>query len=352
MERYKAIGLMSGTSLDGVDAAACEFWLDNGKWNFLIHAAHTFPYLDEWHLRLSALHQADALTFARTNAEYGHFLGKLTRDFMHNTGFTPLLIASHGHTVFHQPSEGFTCQAGAGSAIAAETGLPVVSDFRSLDVALGGQGAPLVPIGDRLLFGEYDACLNLGGFANISMEHENQRIAFDICPVNFVLNQLANLLGMPYDRNGDQARKGNNDHGLLQNLNDLEYYTLPFPKSLGREWVETNIIPLLSGCPANTPSLLRTFTEHIAIQVNHALIGRRPQKVLVTGGGANNLFLLEQIIKSGPHRWIKPDDDITDFKEALIFAFLGILRFKGEINVLHTSTGSRMDHCGGSINII
>jgi anhydro-N-acetylmuramic acid kinase len=241
---------------------------------------------------------------------------------------------------------------GAGSAIAAESGLPVVSDFRSLDVALGGQGAPLVPIGDRLLFGDYDACLNLGGFANISMEYENQRIAFDICPVNFVLNLLANLLGMPYDRNGDQARKGDIDHDLLQNLNDLEYYTLPFPKSLGREWVEINIVPLLSGCPADIPSLLRTFTEHIAIQVNHVLIGQKPQKVLVTGGGANNLFLLEQIIRSGPHRWIIPDDDLMDFKEALIFAFLGILRWIGQVNVLKSGTGSRTDHCGGSIYII
>ena len=352
MERYKAIGLMSGTSLDGVDAAACEFWLDNGKWNFLIHAAQTSPYPDEWRLRLSALHQADAQTFARTNAEYGHLLGKLARDFMNRTGFKPLLIASHGHTIFHQPSGGFTCQVGAGSAIAAESGLPVVSDFRSLDVALGGQGAPLVPIGDRLLFGDYDACLNLGGFANISMESENQRIAFDICPANFVLNLLANLLGMPYDMNGELARMGKIDLALLQNLNDLEYYTLPFPKSLGREWAEINILPLLSGCPADTPSLLRTFTEHIAIQVNHALIGQKPQKVLVTGGGANNLFLLEQIIRSGPHRWIKPDDDLTNFKEALIFAFLGILRWIGQVNVLKSGTGSRMDHCGGSIYII
>lgn len=340
---------MSGTSLDGLDIAACEFVLADSKWSFKILSSHTYPYSPEWKNKLSCLPSADALTFSYVNVEYGHLLGRLTRTFLENTGFQPDLIASHGHTIFHQPDHGLTVQIGSGSAIAAETGFPVICDFRSADVALGGQGAPLVPIGDRLLFSEFDACLNLGGFANISMELDGDRIAFDICPVNIVLNRLAARLGIDFDKDGETARSGNVDLDLLVRLDRLEYYNQKWPKSLGREWLEHEFLPLIDNYSGPVKNLIRTICEHIALQVNHSLFNDCPSKVLVTGGGAHHVFLMERIRQSGNHQWIIPLKDWTDFKEALVFAFLGVLRWRGEPNVLHSVTGSRIDHAGGAI---
>lgn len=349
MQKYAAIGLMSGTSLDGVDIAACEFVLDEGKWSFEILFSHTFPYSVEWKNKLSSLPATDALSFSYLNVEYGHFLGRLTRTFIENTGFHPDLIASHGHTVFHQPNRGLTVQVGSGSAIAAETGVPVVCDFRSADVAMGGQGAPLVPVGDRLLFSDYDACLNLGGFANISMEHKGERIAFDICPVNIVLNRLAARLGLEYDKDGEIARSGIIDPRLLDELNSLGYYGQKYPKSLGREWLELEFLPIIDNYTGPLNNLLRTVCEHIRQQVNNSLTCDIPFKVLVTGGGANNIFLVECLRQSGDHQWTLPPGLWIDFKEALVFAFLGVLRWRGEPNVLHTVTGGKADHAGGAI---
>jgi anhydro-N-acetylmuramic acid kinase len=349
MLSYKVIGLMSGTSLDGLDVAACEFYQDGNKWNFKIHAARTFAYSPEWTSKLSQLHLKDALTFARTDAEYGHLLGTHARTFLHDIGFKADLIASHGHTIFHQPETGLTYQIGSGSAIAAETGLPVVCDFRSLDVALGGQGAPLVPLGDRMLFGDYDACLNLGGFANISMESRGERIAFDICPVNIVLNRLASRLGHSYDPDGRIASEGTVDQALLDKLNRLDYYTAPFPKSLGREWVESYVMPLLSGKDDDVQLHLRTFCEHVALQINHTIESQQPMSVLVTGGGARNKFLLERLKELGSHQWVIPDEILLDFKEALVFAFLGLLRSQKATNILRSVTGSKADHTGGAL---
>jgi anhydro-N-acetylmuramic acid kinase len=348
MISYKVIGLMSGTSLDGLDVAACEFYQEGTRWKYKIHAARTFTYSPDWTRKLSQLHLTDALTLAKTDSEYGHLLGTLARTFQHDYGFEAQLIASHGHTIFHQPDSGLTFQIGSGSAIAAETGLPVVCDFRSLDVALGGQGAPLVPLGDRLLFADYDACLNLGGFANISMENGGDRIAFDICPVNIVLNRLASRLGLSYDPDGRTAREGTIDPALLYKLNQLDYFNAPHPKSLGREWVEFHVVPLLSGEEDNVRNLLRTYCEHIALQINHSVENQEPLSILVTGGGARNQFLLERIMVLGNHRWVIPDEILLDFKEAMVFAFLGLLRSLGEPNILRSVTGGRADHCGGA----
>ena len=340
---------MSGTSLDGLDIAACEFIFDDGNWSYRILDCQTFPYTTEWTEKITGLPQSDALAFSVVNMEYGHLLGKLTRSFMANTGFHPDLIASHGHTVFHQPEKRLTVQIGSGSALAAETGIPVVCDFRSADLALGGQGAPLVPIGDRLLFPEFDACLNLGGFANISMEKQGQRIAFDICPVNIILNKLASGLGSPYDANGELARTGTAIRGLLEKLNNLGYYQKLPPKSLGREWLEKIYIPVILEYNEPAQNILRTVCEHIAFQVNRSLNAETPCKTLVTGGGAHNIFLVDLIRTEGFHKWITPDKKLADFKEALIFAFLGVLRWKNEINVLRSVTGSRVDHTAGAL---
>lgn len=199
-EKYNVIGLMSGTSLDGLDIAFCSFEFPEKKWQYHIVQAETVPYPEAWNSRLENLENSSAFEFVKTDIEYGHLLGKLTRDFIQKHQLHPDFIASHGHTIFHQPTLNLTAQIGRVSAIAAETRLTVVGDFRSLDVALGGQGAPLVPIGDRLLFSDYNYCLNLGGFANISFEQDENRLAFDICPANIVLNKLAGKTGKSFDR--------------------------------------------------------------------------------------------------------------------------------------------------------
>ena len=349
MDKYHAIGLMSGTSLDGIDVAACEFIHADGKWTFKIISNHTYPYSPEWKSKLAGLASADALTLSYANVEYGHMLGRMTRAFIENAGFQPDLIASHGHTIFHQPSKGLTLQIGSGSAIAAETGFPVVSDFRSADVALGGQGAPLVPVGDRLLFAEFDACLNLGGFANVSMELEGDRIAFDICPVNIVLNRIASRLGMEYDKDGETARSGKVDSGLLNRLNNLDYYKQKWPKSLGREWLEQEFLPLTDHYDGPEADLLRTVCEHVAVQVRQSLHLQKGSSVLVTGGGAHHLFLMERISDKSYYHWILPQNEWIDFKEAMVFAFLGVLRWRGESNILSSVTGCRINHSAGAI---
>jgi anhydro-N-acetylmuramic acid kinase len=349
MEKYHVIGIMSGTSLDGVDLAFCSFNLDKGIWEFEIPFAETFPYPDEWRNKLIKAPEINGLLLSLLSTEYGHFLGKLVKDFILKYGLTPDFIASHGHTVFHQPCKKMTLQIGSGAAIAGETALPVVCDFRSTDVALGGQGAPLVPIGDRLLFGTYHYCLNLGGFANISCETGPKRIAHDVCAVNTILNYFAQKPGRPFDKDGQLARKGTPQPGLLTKLNDLEFYKQPPPKSLGREWLNSTVFPLLETANLTANDLLRTYTEHVAIQIAQILDQDPLHQVLVTGGGACNLFLLERIKALTRNPVIIPGPAIIHYKEALIFALLGVLRMRGETNCLASVTGASRDSSGGAI---
>jgi anhydro-N-acetylmuramic acid kinase len=346
---YKVVGLMSGTSLDGVDIAYCTFRKKEGKWIYKLEATETISYPQEWKSRLSNLENQNALEFVKTDTEYGHYLGKITKTFLEDHNLKPDFIASHGHTIFHQPAKNFTFQIGKGSAIAAETGVPVICDFRSTDVGFGGQGAPLVPIGDRLLFDKYDYCLNLGGFANISYEQLGNRIAFDICPVNIVLNYLASFLQKEYDENGEIARTGVVDISLLAALNKLEFYKCPPPKSLGKEWVLSQVRPILQQFNISIEDLLRTFSEHIAVQVANIIRAKRQSSILVTGGGAFNLFLVERIGENSKQTLILPDSLTINYKEALIFAFLGVLRWRAEINCLKSTTGARKDNIGGAI---
>jgi anhydro-N-acetylmuramic acid kinase len=291
----------------------------------------------------------DTPGFWKAHIDYGHYIGELARGFIDHSGIKPQLISSHGHTIFHQPGSGFTMQAGDGAAIAAATKLPVVSDFRSADVAMQGQGAPLVPLGDSLLFQQYKACLNLGGFSNVSMDADHIRIAFDICPANIVLNRLANKMGKEYDTEGIMARQGEVDITLLNEINSLAYYSEQPPKSLGREWLESEFLPLVFSKDLSVHDLLRTCIEHIGYQVGASLDRLPAGKVLITGGGAHNTFLVDTIRKYCRHDLILPDKITVDFKEALVFAFLGALRWSGEINILSSVTGCKSDHSGGSI---
>jgi anhydro-N-acetylmuramic acid kinase len=346
---YHVIGLMSGTSLDGVDLASCVFTLRNDRWSYQIEETETIPYPEEWLSLLPSLMQADAYTFAKANSNLGYYLGKLIKDFILSHHIEADFVASHGHTVFHQPGIGLTSQIGSGATMAATCELPVVCDFRSTDVALGGQGAPLVPVGDALLFSDFEFCLNLGGFSNISYDAEGKRIAYDVCPVNTILNQLARRVGLNFDRDGLIARSGNVDLSLLEKLNALTYYDLQPPKSLGFEWNNECIWPLIDATALSVPDLLRTVVEHIAFQLSHAMTDFEPGKILVTGGGAKNVFLTERFAAHSKHDLIIPSDTIIDYKEALIFAFLGLLRVRGEVNCLSSVTGASRDSVGGAI---
>jgi anhydro-N-acetylmuramic acid kinase len=350
INKIKAIGLMSGTSLDGLDLVAVAFWQTSDKWHFHIEAAETFEYSKEWKNRLKKAPEFSGVELIQLHTEYGRFLGNETKKFIQKTGFKPELISSHGHTVFHQPEKGFTFQAGSGFEIAVVTGITTIADFRSGDVALGGQGAPLVPVGDRLLFSDYDYCLNLGGFANISFEKNGKRIAFDICPVNIVLNHFAEKQGFSFDKNGELGRKGKVDFELLNQLNQLEFYFTEPPKSLGREWVEQVFVPVLNDFEIPDADKLRTVYEHIAQQIAGTIDRDGGEgKMLVTGGGAFNTFLIELISVKIPVELIIPENEIINFKEALIFTFLGVLKDRSEINCLASVTGAKSDSSAGIV---
>lgn len=342
------IGLMSGTSLDGLDIALCR--IDKtSSFSYRILAAETVPYSTEWRQCLATLEQASAYDYALADVRLGHYFGSCVNSFLQRHPAEVHLIASHGHTVFHQPHLGLTTQIGSGDAIAAQTGLPVACNFRTLDVALGGQGAPLVPIGDKLLFHNYDACLNLGGFSNISFEQHGQRIAFDVAPCNMALNLLARRVGKSYDDCGKEARKGRVVPQKLNAMNALPYYALPAPKSLGKEWFVACFEPLLSS-EESTHDLLCTVVEHIAQQVANVVNVNKIESLLITGGGAHNLFLVERIEALCSHSHITvPDAVVVDYKEALVFALLGYLRWHGHTNCLASVTGARHDNCGGSL---
>jgi anhydro-N-acetylmuramic acid kinase len=344
---YKVIGLMSGTSLDGVDLAYCEFILDS-KWKFQISHTETTPYPKHWFNILSKIHLGSALDLSEANINYGHYLGNLVKSFVAKHSLNVDFIASHGHTIFHQPEKSLTVQIGDGNAISAQTGLPVVYDFRSKDVALGGQGAPLVTVGDQLLFSNYDFCINLGGIANLSFDKNGKRIAFDICPANQVLNYLSKKLNKKYDDKGKIAARGNLNTDLISFLNDQNYYKKEAPKTLGREWVEEKILPILNSSQISIEDQLRTFTEHIAIQITK-VVNQSEGKALLTGGGAHNLFLIERIRALSQSVIVIPSSDIIDYKEAMIFGFLGVLRMRNEVNSLCSVTGACNDSSTGII---
>ena len=349
---YNVIGLMSGTSLDGLDIAYCIFINNDNKWSFEIKKACCIPYSADWEKKLSTADQLSAFELLNLHNEYGYYLGTETKKFIEKYHIHIDFIASHGHTVFHQPAKKITCQIGSGECIAASSGLSVINDFRSMDVALGGQGAPLVPVGDSFLFADYDFCINLGGFANLSYQFNNERIAYDICPVNIILNPLALELGFPYDDKGLLAEKGSIHQSLLNELEQLEYYHQSHPKSLGKEWVIKEFLPIVSKYELSVYDQLRTLSEHIVFQILKATKSSKNGRLLFTGGGTYNDFMIRLIKTNSNHSVIIPNKIIIDFKEAMIFAFLGVLRYRGEVNCLKSVTGAANDNIGGKIIIV
>ncbi|MBP6335609.1 MAG: anhydro-N-acetylmuramic acid kinase [Bacteroidia bacterium] len=347
MKHYKIIGLMSGTSLDGLDIALCDFTFDK-EWDFRILEAETIPYSPGMKSELQTLATGSALDFVRAHVAFGKYCGELVAKFVKKTKYSPDFVASHGHTLFHQPLLGYTCQLGDGAALAVASGFPVVCDFRTVDVALGGQGAPLVPIGDQLLFGKYTYCLNLGGIANISFDKSGSRIAFDICGCNILLNHIAQKSGFDYDENGTISAAGKVSQRLLDMLNEQEYFSRPIPKSLGREDVQQILSEILDSNEDNLSSedQLATVVEHIALKIaKHSSTGT----MYVTGGGAFNSHLINRIKKFSKATIVLPDPLLINYKEALIFAFLGLKRWNGELNCLKSVTGARSDSIGGAI---
>ena len=341
------IGLMSGTSLDGIDLVYTKF-IKNGAKSFEILHSETIGYSKEWkQLLQNAIHfSSDELS--RLDHTYGKYLGEIINHFIHNYKIERIdFIASHGHTILHQPEKGITLQIGAGEEIAKLTKQKVVCDFRTQDVKLGGQGAPLVPIGDELLFSEYKFCLNLGGFSNVSFKKEEERVAFDICPVNIVLNFYANKIGLEYDASGKIASEGKINEQLLEALNSLDFYKTAPPKSLGLEWVQKEIFPLIDTFETDVSSVLRTFVEHIAIQIAKIIQGS--DSVLITGGGVFNTFLMDRIKMHANVKIEQTSDALINYKEALIFAFLGMLKIENQVNCLKSVTGASRNHSSGVI---
>lgn len=348
-QEYHILGMMSGTSLDGVDLAYCHFREENRQWQHEILHAETIKYPEELRDRLFRAIEMPAMEYHHLDYDLGHFFAREVNRFIHHYKIQPDYIASHGHTVFHQPEAGFTAQIGKGAAIAAGTGVPTICDFRSTDIALGGQGAPLVPVGDEWLFHNYDTCLNLGGFSNISYAEKGKRVAFDISPCNLPLNLLARQTGKEYDKEGAIARSGILNEELFQQLNALDFYAREAPKSLGYEWLRCDFLPKIEKAPILLTDKLNTVVEHIAHQISRTINGLPGKSVLVTGGGAKNSFLMERIEELADKKLEIPEELIVDYKEALIFAFLGLLRVKEENNCRASVTGARKDSCGGAI---
>lgn len=339
---------MSGTSLDGIDLALVHFE-KKGSWNFKFIQAETVPYSPHWQHRLQKLTHFKLEELHDLNVAYTNYLAEVIQGFLEKNPTEKLdFISSHGHTALHQPQEGVTCQIGNLPQLATALGHVVICDFRVADVALGGQGAPLVPGGEVHLFTNYAACVNLGGFANITRLEQQPTTAYDITALNVVLNALAQKQGMPYDKNGESAASGKLITSLLNELNALSFYSILPPKSLGVEWVESTILPLLEQYQEESiADLLHTYTVHCAEQIAKELPGRGD--VLFTGGGAFNSFLMEKIKAFSRCNIVLPEAELIEYKEALIFAFLGVLRDLQLDNCLASVTGAKHNHSSGNI---
>ncbi len=350
---YSMIGLMSGTSGDGLDLAYCHYEKSD-QWSFEILHSMTIPFPESMGEKLMNSHLLSALDLAILDVDFGRWMGEKVKDFCHENQIFPQAVCSHGHTVFHQPAKGLSLQIGNGWALHQACGIKVINDFRMLDVQLGGQGAPLVPIGDQLLFPQIDFCINLGGIANISMDDSGTRTAFDCCPFNLLLNEQANKLGSLYDSGGDWAKEGSVNIPLFNQLNDLPFYVNNNPKSLGREDMEREFLPLIRNSGLSEKDNLCTLVEHYAYQISEVIKAnqvRENHSVLITGGGAYNSYFIERLDHQLQGKWtlFAASAELIEFKEALVFGFLGVLRLRNETNSLASVTGASKDSCGGTI---
>ena len=351
MKNFNVIGVMSGTSLDGVDIVYVKFTL-NESWRFKIINSKTYKYADSTVDMLSDISKKNLEEIKEIDVVYSNKLAKIINEFIEEFSINKIdFVSSHGHTAIHDPSNLITYQIGNLSTLSTEINQKVICDFRVQDVKLGGEGAPLVPVGEKYLFHEYDSFINLGGFANISNHKGESLIAYDICPVNIVLNNLSKKIGKDFDDKGSIASSGKLIINLYEELEKLEYYQLDPPKSLGIEWVDEYIFPLINKYfDYPIEDLLNTLSNHIANQISNNL--KNLDKVLVSGGGAYNDYLIDLIRSKTDSEIIIPSKNIIEFKEALIFAFLGVLRYLNINNCYSSVTGATKDHCSGKIFLL
>jgi anhydro-N-acetylmuramic acid kinase len=347
--------MMSGTSMDGIDLAHVTLTeTEGGKWDYQINAAKTIDYSETWRIRLSKLRLQPSLIFHKTDRYYGQYIGQLINEFIEENNLEVDLIASHGHTVFHQPENNITAQVGDGNAIAAVTGIPTVANFRAMDVVKQGQGAPLVGLADELLFNEFAYCLNIGGFANISANVNGERISYDICPANIILNRIAREFGQDYDEDGKIAESGQIDYDLLAQLNEIEFYHQSGPKSLGREWINKNFWYHVRESGASKEDKMKTMVDHIALQIanqiEHLADGDPSvSRVFTTGGGAFNTVLIDHLKTHTEAEVVIPEEKVVEYKEALAFALLGVLRVENKVNINAAATGATSDSIAGGL---
>ena len=354
MGKFNVLGLMSGTALDGLDLAYCHFWRECKVWHFKMGQCETISYEESLKIKLKDAIHLSKSAHARLHQDYGLWLGQQAQRFLEKHQLQPNFIASHGHTSHHRPEAGITFQLGAGQNIANASGYSVICDFRTLDVELGGQGAPLVPIGDHMLFSAYPFCLNLGGISNISFQKGAHRIAYDVGMANMPLNYITEKLGLAYDAGGKLAQSGKMIPKLLHQLNALAYYQLPYPKSTGYEWFSAVVKPLIDRTHASTEDLLHTIIHHNCEQIARAIKKENNgdgSQLYVTGGGAFNDFFIHTLQEKLPANCtlVIPSKKLIAYKEAMVFAFMGVLKYLGEVNILATVTGAKSDSSSGML---
>ena len=362
---YRVIGVMSGSSLDGLDICYAHLHEVSGKWNYEIKNAQCHPYSEKWIEKLKSAISLSAEEYMLLHAEYGRYIGKHINRFIEENGlqYQVQLIGSHGHTTFHNPRMKMTAQLGDGASIAATTGINTVSDLRSMDIALGGEGAPIVPIGEKLLLGDHAYFLNLGGIANLSTNYSSESgetiRAYDVSPANRVLNLIVNRIGKEYDDKGEMASRGKVDHDLLKELDSLDYYSLPSPKSLANDFGTDIVFPMIRSAGLSVEDSLRTMVEHVVLQIKRGVEDReasgvKRKSMLVTGGGAFNLFMIDrlrEVLKDKDVEVVIPERNLIENKEALIMGLIAVLRWREESNVLSSVTGASRDSIGGAVHI-
>jgi anhydro-N-acetylmuramic acid kinase len=354
INKFLSIGTMSGSSLDGLDIVAVEFACIDAVWESKIIAAECLKYSNEWHENLKNARNLSAFDLLKLNIKYGHLNADYIQKFINKNNLNQVdLVVSHGHTVYHQPTNGFTLQIGDGQTMSVMLNLPVVCNLRAKDITLGGQGAPIVPIADLLIYSKFTACLNIGGIANISFKNRNNKqiIAFDICAANQVLNYLSNQLGLPYDNNGTIAKSGGFITKVYESFINLDFHTIHPPKSLANEWIYNNIIQKIDLSLYKIEDLLHTFTLAIAYTIAESIneYCNKGDDVLVTGGGAYNSFLIYTIQTKIDASLVVPDEQTINYKEAIAMALIGVLRWYNLPNVLSDVTGSSCDNSSGEI---
>lgn len=358
---YNVIGVSSGSSLAGLDLVFTALTEVRGKWEYEIRAAVRLPYTPEWEEKLSGAADLPARDYMLLHSEYGHFTGHAIKSFIHDNQLDHQVhfIVTHGHTIFHVPSQKMTAQLGDGAAIAAVTGLSVISDLRAMDVALGGKGAPLFPLAEQLLFPDFTYRLNLGENATLAAQLNGAFAAFDICPCNYILDSLAATLGRAYDEDGQLAAGGVTDAPLLESLNGLAFYRESYPRTIASKFGTGTVLPLIQKHQLSTQGKLNTYVKHIAAQIAGTLgslqqdkTQEAPATLLLTGGGIFNGFLIKSIQEALQPLNITitiPEEPTSKFRTPLMVALLGALRWRQEINAFASVTGAEKDSVGGAL---